>query len=134
MFIGNLSREKQEKFLNLAYTMVYADGRLDEMEKWAFDSFKSEIADGVDISKAHVVDFEKALAEFDDCTDIEKKGIFYEIYAIALVDESYPESEKVLVDAMQKRFGVSSVKMQEMRDGLKAFVNAYSYLRKIVEN
>lgn len=133
MFIGNLSREKQENFLNLAYTMIYADGRLDEMEKWAFDSFKSEIADGIDISKAHIVDFEKALHDFDDCTKSEKIGVFYEIYALALIDESYPESEKVLVDMMKDRFGITEDKMQEMRDGLDAFTIAYRNLKRVVE-
>ena len=133
MFVGNLSREKQETFLNLAYTMIYADGRLDEMEKWAFDSYKAEIAAGVDISKAHVVDFEKTLAEFDDCTKSEKIGIFYEIYALALVDKSYPNVEKVLVDMMKERFGISEDKMQEMRDVLDAFTIAYRNLKRVVE-
>ena len=132
MFLSKLTKDKQEAFLNLAYTMVYADGRLDAAEKKIFDTYKLEI-EGADLSKAHKVDFEKELAAFDDSSVAEKTGIFFELYAIALIDESYPEEEKVLVDIMQKRFGITEEKMQEMRDGLKALTDAYANLAKIVK-
>ena len=132
MFLANLPVEKQEAFLNLAYTMVYADGRLDAAEKKLFDSYKLEI--DVDFSKAHAVDFAEELAAFDDSSVTEKTGVFFELYAIALIDEAYPDEEKVLVDIMQKRFGITDAKMQEMRDGLKALTEAYKNLAKIVGN
>ena len=132
MFLSKLTREKQEVFLNLAYTMIYADGRLDAAEKKIFDSYKLEIEDA-DLSKAHAIDFADGLAAFDDSSAEEKTGIFFELYAIALIDESYPEEEKVLVDIMKKRFGITDAKMQEMRDGLKALTDAYANLLKIVK-
>ncbi|MBQ4404439.1 MAG: hypothetical protein II857_08520 [Selenomonadaceae bacterium] len=132
MFLANLPVEKQEAFLNLAYTMVYADGRLDAAEKKLFDSYKLEI--DVDFSKAHAVDFAEELAAFDDSSVTEKTGVFFELYAIALIDEAYPDEEKVLVDIMQKRFGITDAKMQEMRDGLKTLTDAYKKLAKIVES
>ena len=132
MFLAKLSNEKQEAFLNLAYTMVYADGRLDAAEKKLFDSYKLEL--DADLSKAHKVDFEAGLAAFDNSSVVEKRGVFFELYAIALIDEAYPEEEKVLVEAMQKKFGITAAKMQEMRDGLKALTEAYKNLAKIVEN
>lgn len=132
MFVKNLDKEKQAAFLNLAYTMIYADGRLDDREQQLFDSYSLEI--DADFSKAHVVDFEKELLKFDNCTQAQKLGIFYEIYAIALIDESYPEQEKVLIDIMQKYFGVTEEKMQEMRKGLQKLIDAIAYLKKIVES
>ena len=131
MFLSGLTHEKQEAFLNLAYTMIYADGRLDAMEKKLFDSYKAEITDA-DFNKAHKVDFAEALAAFDDSTVTEKTGVFFELYAIALIDESYPDEEKILVDTMQKRFGITDAKMKEMRDGLQSLTAAYSKLSKIV--
>ena len=133
MFLSKLTREKQEAFLNLAYTMIYADGRLDAAEQKLFDSYKLEI-EHADLSKAHTVDFNEELAAFDDSSVAEKNGIFFELYAIALIDEAYPDEEKVLVDTMQKRFGITDAKMQEMRDGLKALTDAYANLAKIVES
>ena len=133
MFLANLSDRKQESFLNLAYTMIYADGRLDAAEQKLFDSYKLEI-EHADLSKAHTVDFNEELAAFDDSSVAEKNGIFFELYAIALIDEAYPDEEKVLVDTMQKRFGITDAKMQEMRDGLKALTDAYANLAKIVES
>lgn len=133
MFLSKLTREKQDAFLNLAYTMVYADGRLDAAEKKLFDTYKLEIEDA-DLSKAHAVDFAEGLAAFDDSSVVEKTGVFFELYAIALIDEAYPEEERVLVDTMQKRFGITDAKMQEMREGLKALTDAYANLAKIVES
>lgn len=133
MFLSKLTREKQEAFLNLAYTMVYADGRLDDAEKKLFDSYKLEIRDA-DLSKVRTVDFAEELASFDDSSVEEKAGIFFELYAIALIDEAYPEEERVLVDIVQKRFGITDAKMQEMRDGLKALTDAYANIAKIVVN
>ena len=132
MFLSKLTDKKQEAFLNLAYTMVYADGRLDATEKKLFDSYKLEL--DADLSKAHKVDFAEELAAFDDSTAEEKTGIFFELYAIALIDESYPAEEKILVDLMQKRFGITDSKMQEMREGLKALTEAYANLAKIVKS
>lgn len=131
MFLSKLTREKQEAFLNLAYTMVYADGRLDAAEKKLFDSYKLEI-EHADLSKAHTVDFAQGLAVFDDSSIEEKTGVFFELYSIALIDKAYPEEERVLVDIMQKRFGITDAKMQEMRDGLKVLTDAYANLAKIV--
>ena len=132
MFLSKLTREKQEAFLNLTYTMIYADGRLDAAEKKLFDTYKLEI--DADFSKAHAVDFAEELAAFDDSTVAPKTDVFFELYAIALIDESYPEEERVLVDIMQKRFGITDAKIKEMRDGLKALTDAYANLAKIVEN
>ncbi|MBO6179190.1 MAG: hypothetical protein J6O04_08455 [Selenomonadaceae bacterium] len=132
MFLAGLTKEKQEAFLNLAHTMVYADGRLDENEKKIFDSYKAELVD-VDFSKAHDVDFSKELAIFDNSSQKEKFAVFFELYAIALIDESFPEEEKKLVDIMQKRFNVSDAKMQEMKDGLRAITAVYNNLTKIIE-
>jgi len=132
MFLAKLTREKQEAFLNLAYTMIYADGRLDAAEKKLFDTYKLEI--DIDLSKAHKIDFAEGLAAFDDSDVEEKTGIFFELYAIALIDKSYPEEEKVLVEIMQKRFGITDAKMQEMRDGLKALTDAYANLAQIVKS
>ena len=132
MFLANLTREKQKAFLNLAYTMVYADGRLDAAEKKLFETYKLDIEDA-DLSKAHAVDFAEELAVFDDSSVEEKNGVFFELYSIALIDEAYPEEERVLVDIMQKRFGITDAKMQEMRDGLKNLTDAYAKLAKIVK-
>lgn len=131
MFVAELTPEKQEVFLNLAYTMVYADGRLDEKEDKLFKSYALEVTEEM-LSKAHNVDFENELAKLADCTRTEKLGIFFELYAIALIDESYPEEEKILVDIMKKHFDVSDDKMNEMREGLKAFTDSLRNLEKIV--
>lgn len=133
MFLSKLTREKQDAFMNLAYTMVYADGRLDAAEKKLFDTYKLEI-EHADLSKAHAVDFSEGLAAFDDSSVEEKTGVFFELYAIALIDESYPEEERILVDIMQKRFGITEAKMQEMRNGLKMLTDAYANLAKIVKS
>ena len=130
MFIAGLDEKKQEVFLNLAYTMIYADGRLDEKEQMLFDSYQIEVT--ADISKAHAVDFDEALSEFDDCTQIEKQKIFFELYAIALIDDSYPEEEQNLIDTVKKRFNIADEKMEEMKSALMSFISVYNNLFRVV--
>ncbi|MBR6013434.1 MAG: hypothetical protein IK062_06590 [Selenomonadaceae bacterium] len=128
MFLAKMNKEQQETFLNLAYTMVYADGRLDEAEKRWFDFYKLELS--VDVSKAHKVDFEKSLEIFDKCEQKIKNAVFFEIFAIALVDDVYADEERELVEMMKNRFGISNDKMLEMREGLRQLTLAYDAIRK----
>ena len=132
MFIAGFSKEQQEVFLNLAHTMVYADGRLDEREQLLFIGYSVEIDPSIDMAKVHTVDFKKELAAFDECSEADKQKIFFELYAIALIDEDYPESEKVLVDLVKEHFNISDDKMAAMRKALKTFIDAYKNLRAVV--
>lgn len=132
MFIAGFTKEQQEKFLNLAYTMVYADGRLDKREQQIFVGYSIEIDPSIDMAKVHAVDFEKELATFDECSAIDKQKIFFELYAIALIDEDYPESEKVLVEAAKKLLNISDDKMAVMRGALQNFIEAYKNLCAVV--
>ena len=132
MFIAGLSKEQQENFLNLAYTMVYADGRLDEREQLLFAGYSVEVDPSIDMAQVHTVDYAQALAAFDECTTADKQKIFFELYAIALVDESYPESEKILVELAKKRFNISDEKMAAMKAAFEKFIDAYKNLRAVV--
>ena len=132
MFISGLSIEKQKAFLNLAYTMVRADGKIDEYEQKLFNGYALEVT--VDLNEAHTVDFEKELSIFDDSSPTEKKKVFFEIYAIALVDKEYPVEESKLVDIMKARFNISDDLMKEMKDGLYAMSSAYEHLQKILSD
>lgn len=132
MFIAGFTKEQQEKFLNLAYTMVYADGRLDKREQQIFIGYSIEIDPSIDMAKVHAVDFEKELATFDECSAIDKQKIFFELYAIALIDEDYPESEKVLIEAAKKLLNISDDKMAVMRGALQNFIEAYKNLCAVV--
>ena len=132
MFIAGLSKEQQEKFLNLAYTMVYADGRLDEREQLLFAGYSVEVDPTIDMAQVHAVDFAETLAAFDECSQVDKQKIFFELYAIALVDESYPESEKVLVELAKERFQIPDDKMATMKAAFENFCDAYKKLVKVV--
>ena len=132
MFISGFDKERQEKFLNLAYTMVYADGRLDEREQLLFAGYGVEVDPSIDMNKVHAVDFAAELAAFDECTPVDKQKIFFELYAIALIDESYPDAEKVLVEQVKARFDISDEKIADMNAALKNFIDAYKNLHAVV--
>ena len=130
MFIAGFDKEKQAAFLNLAYTMVYADGRLDEKEQMIFAGYQIEVE--ADMSKVHTVDFNEELSAFDDCTRTEKQRIFFELYALALIDDAYPEEEQKLVETVKKRFDISDEKAEEMKTALMSFISVYNNLHRIV--
>lgn len=130
MFISKLDPIRQTAFLNLAYTMIYADGRLDAAEKKLFYSYMGEV--DVDLSKAQIVDFKEELAIFNDCNVEEKLGVFFELYALALADKIYAKEEKELVEIAKEYFGVTDEKMNEMHEGFKKLIALEDELRKIV--
>ena len=132
MFVSGLSKEKQEAFLNLAYTMMHVDDKIAEQEQKIFESYSSELT--VDLNSAHKVDFEKELMAFDGSSDTEKNKVFFELYAIALIDEVFEEAEKELVDIMREKFNISDAKMKEMKEGLERLTLAYRHLDDIVKN
>lgn len=132
MFIAGFSKTQQEKFLNLAYTMVYADGRLDEREQQLFAGYSVEVDPSIDMSQVHVVDFAAELATFDDCTAVDKQKIFFELYAIAMIDESFPDTEKILVTQAKERFNISDDKFAAISAALKNFIDAYKNLHAVV--
>lgn len=132
MFVSGLSKEKQEAFLNLAYTMMHVDDKIAEQEQKIFESYSSELT--VDLNSAHKVDFEKELMAFDGSSDTEKNKVFFELYAIALIDEVFEEAEKELVDIMKEKFNISDAKMKEMKEGLERLTLAYRHLDDIVKN
>ena len=132
MFIAGFSKELQEKFLNLAYTMVYADGRLDEREQLLFAGYSVEVDPSIDMAQVHSVDFAQELAAFDECTLADKQKIFFELYAIALVDESFPESEQNLVNLAKEHFNISDDKMTSMKAAFENFIDAYKKLSKVI--
>ncbi|MBR7025489.1 MAG: hypothetical protein IKI08_05720 [Selenomonadaceae bacterium] len=132
MFIAGFNKTQQEKFLNLAYTMVYADGRLDEREQQIFAGYSVEVDPSIDMAQVHAVDFATELAAFDDCTTVDKQKIFFELYAIALIDEDYPDAEKVLVEQAKERFNISDDKVAAMNSALKNFIDAYKNLHAVV--
>lgn len=132
MFIAGFSKELQTTFLNLAYTMVYADGRLDEREQLLLARYSVEIDPSIDMAQICKVDFAEGLAEFDVCSTSDKQKIFFELYAIALIDESYPDEEKNLVDMAKERFNISDNKTTAMKAAFEHFIDAYKKLNATV--
>ncbi len=84
------------------------------------------------MAQVHAVNFVAELAAFDECTTVDKQKIFFELYAIALIDESFPDAEKILVTQAKERFNISDDKFAAMDAALKNFVDAYKNLRAVV--
>lgn len=131
MFIGELTNELQVAFLNLAHTMMIADGEIAKQEKRIFESYAGELK--VDLKVAHKVDFDEEIKIFTNCSTNVKKKVFYELYAIALIDERLDEAEKVYIDSMKKNLGISDDTISEMKRGLEQLIDAYKHIREIVE-
>ena len=68
----------------------------------------------------------------NECTPVDKQKIFFEPDAIALIDESFPDTEKVLIEQVKARFDISDDKVAQMSSALKNFVDAYKNLHAVV--
>ena len=82
MFLGEFSKEEQAIFLNLAYTMMYADHELKDDEREKFQLYQKEVE--ADITKAEVVDFVAELAKFQNLDITKKKMLLFELLGMPL--------------------------------------------------
>ena len=103
---------------------------LDDREQLLFDGYRIEVDPSIDMAQVHAVNFAAELAAFDECTTVDKQKIFFELYAIALIDESFPKAEKILVTQAKERFNISDDKFAADA-ALKNFIDAYKNLRAV---
>lgn len=89
MFLGEFSKEEQAIFLNLAYTMMYADHELKDDEREKFQLYQKEVE--ADITKAEVVDFVAELAKFQNLDITKRRCSCLNCWALPLPTQNTPK-------------------------------------------
>ena len=130
MFLGQFSKEEQAIFLNLAYTMMYADHEVKDDEREKFQLYQTEVE--ADITKAEVVDFVAELAKFQNLDITKKKMLLFELLGIAFADAEYAEDERVLMEQAAAFLSVSPVDMERMMTLVQDLAHIYQEVHEVI--
>ena len=130
MFLGQFSKEEQAIFLNLAYTMMYADHEVKDDEREKFQLYQTEVE--ADITQAEVVDFVAELAKFQNLDITKKKMLLFELLGIAFADAEYAEDELVLMEQAAAFLSVSPVDMERMKTLVQDLAHIYQEVNEVI--
>ena len=116
MFLGLLNRKEKLKFLDLAIYMIDVDGEPTLVEKRLLETIKAElgkeIVDEYTFTRSDDVDM--TIQFFKDSNKVVRNIIFLNLSKIMLVDDFYNTSEHILLEKIQKAFGITSEKRREL--------------------
>ncbi len=105
MYLNYLSIEEKGIFMELAYNLVYADGKYDEQERLTIENYCHEM--NMDSF------YERIGISVDDCikslgksSNESKKIIIFELMALAIVDGDYSTEERKIIKKILDANGI----------------------------
>ncbi len=107
MFLCDLPRELVKPYLELANTLIHADGVVEESESSILQLYATELNMG-SLPDLEIVDFANALSLFAGLTQKVKKEVFFELLSLSYADSSCSDEERALLDKARQAFGIST--------------------------
>ncbi len=107
MFLCDLPRELVKPYLDLANTLIHADGVVEESESSILQLYATEL--NLDrLPNLDIVDFANALSSFACLTQKVKKEVYFELFSLSYADSSCSDEERALLDKARQAFGIST--------------------------
>ena len=107
MFLCDLPRELVKPYLDLANTLIHADGVVEESESSILQLYATEL--NLDrLPNLDIVDFANALSSFAGLTQKVKKEVYFELFSLSYADSSCSDEERALLDKARQAFGIST--------------------------
>lgn len=132
MFLNELSKNEQEIFLNLAYTLMYADNKVRGEEKKHFQLYQTEVQ--TDITNAKSVDFITEITKLQALDFRKKQIIFVELIGLALVDTEYAAPERILLNEAGQILSISIEKRKTLTMLVNKLLSIYRELNEVMKN
>ena len=114
MFLHDIPENLMGSFLNMAYSVIAADGKVTEEEKNMLDQYKLEL-NVKELPKMKEVDINKELDKFARLTDIVKREIFFELFSLTLIDNDFDDSERKIMNSIAKKLSVNKEDMKKSK-------------------
>lgn len=131
MFLAEMKETQKEAFMTLAYTLVTADGILDEKEDNMMMQYKLEM--GLPLSyNESVGEVEDAVKLFLSESDSLKKKIIFELVALAYTDGTYVEMERALIQKLQINWGMEADFMEKCEPYIVELTKLYEKIGEFV--
>ncbi len=131
MFLHDIPENLMGSFLNMAYSVIAADGKVTEEEKNMLDQYKLEL-NVKELPKMKEVDINKELDKFARLTDIVKREIFFELFSLTLIDNDFDDSERKIMNSIAKKLSVNKEDMKKMEKINYKIIEAYNELGEII--
>ena len=131
MYLREFDKDVQKKYLDLAYTLLVADGNeISRIEQKAIEAYQFELS--VDTLQAKKIDYEQIANELLYLSISEKRKLFFELLALALVDKEYSSGEQKLIKYLSEKWNISSDEICEMKSVIEQQMNLYERINHLL--
>jgi len=101
MFLGNLTEKEKAAFMCLAENIIKADGISSESETIALNNLIQELHMKDEESK---LSFEESCRILTDSDELIRRGIYIELFSLAMADNIYDSTEKDFLKKIAQQF------------------------------
>lgn len=126
MFLAEFSKGNQKSYLELAFALVNADGKVTDEELNTLNLYRAEIPDMQDIDAYRTDDISAAVLSLEKLDERSRKKIYFELISLAYTDNEFSDEEKVFINKIQAEFKLSETDCNEMdiiAEGLMKMLN-----------
>lgn len=126
MFLAEFSKENQKSYLELAFALVNADGKVTDEELNTLNLYRAEIPDMQDIAAYRTDDISAAVMSLGKLDERSRKKMYFELISLAYTDNEFSDEEKEFINKIRAEFGLSVTDCNEMdiiAEGLMKMLN-----------
>lgn len=114
MFLAELTKENQKSYLELAFALVNADGKVTAEELNTLNLYKAEIVDMQDIEAYRTDDISAAIKSLSKLDKRSRKKVYFELISLAYTDNEFSDEEKEFINRLKAEFVLSETDCKEM--------------------
>lgn len=126
MFLAEFSKKNQKSYLELAFALVNADGKVTDEELNTLNLYRAEIPDMQDIAAYRTDDISAAVMSLGKLDERSRKKMYFELISLAYTDNEFSDEEKEFINKIRAEFGLSVTDCNEMdiiAEGLMKMLN-----------
>lgn len=132
MLLSLLSKEEKYYFLDLLSKVICSDGPVSDYEKKVIDLFKAEMGSDITKYRRSNQNTEQLINYFTDKSKAIKNVVYYNISWASLTDEFYSVEEHLILDDIQRAFGITNRKKMELLKAVYAERDLREKIKRIV--
>ena len=114
MLLYLLNKEEKHRFIDLLITVISADGPTSETEKKIVEIVKYEMGEDAIKYRNSNMPLEKLIEYFTNKSKAIKNVVYYNISWATLSDEFYSVEEHLILEEIQREFGITNRKKTEL--------------------
>lgn len=126
MFLAEFSKKNQKNYLELAFALVNADGKVTDEELNTLNLYKAEIPDMQDIEAYRTDDISAAIEELGMLDIRSRKKVYFELISLAYTDNEFSDEERKFIKNIKVKFELSDTDCENMdiiAEGLMKMLN-----------